>query len=93
VLTLTGPAVEAIRSLTTQRGLPQDAGLRIIHQDSAGSLALSISPAPEAGDEIIETAGVRVFLQTDAATMLRDRALDAQINEDGVVFQIGPRSE
>jgi len=92
VLTLTGPAVEAIRSLTTQRGLP-DAGLRIIHQDSAGSLSLSISPAPEAGDEIIETAGVRVFLQTDAATMLRNRALDAQINEDGVVFQIGPRSE
>jgi Fe-S cluster assembly iron-binding protein IscA len=88
VLTLTTPAIEAIRTLTAQPGLPEDTGLRIVHEDSAGSISLSISPEPLAGDEIIETAGVRVFLQDDAAAMLADKALDATIGDDGIVFQI-----
>jgi iron-sulfur cluster assembly protein len=93
VLTLTGPAVAAIRSLISQPGLPEDTGLRIVHEDTAGSLALSISPGPEAGDEIIEIDGVRVFLQTGAAAMLDRRALDAQVDETGVVFHIGDLPE
>lgn len=93
MLTLTGPAIEAIRTLTSQPGLSADAGLRITHQDTAGSLSLSISPGPEAGDEVIETGGVRVFLQTEAATMLDDKALDAQIDDDGVLFQVGLQLE
>lgn len=88
MLTLTTPAIEAIRTLTAQPGLPEDTGLRIVHEDSAGSISLSISPEPLAGDEIIETAGVRVFLQDDAAAMLADKALDATIGDDGIVFQI-----
>lgn len=92
MLTLTGPAVEAIRTLTNQPGLPEDSGLRIAHQDTAGAMVLSISQ-PEAGDQVIETDGVRVFLQTEAAAMLDGKALDAQVEEDGVVFQIGLQTE
>jgi Fe-S cluster assembly iron-binding protein IscA len=52
-------------------------------------MSLSISHGPQDGDEIIETGGVRVFLQTDAAGMLDGKALDAHIDGEGVAFEIG----
>lgn len=89
MLTLTERAVEAIRTLTSEPGQSEEIGLRIIHLDSAGALELSISPGPETGDEIIEINGVRVFLQTGAAVMLKDSSLSARFDEnEGVVFRI-----
>jgi iron-sulfur cluster assembly protein len=88
VLTLTGPAVEAIRTLTNKPGIPENSGLRIVHHDSAGGLELSIASGPDAEDEVIETDGVRVFLQAEAAAILGGRALSAEIAEDGVIFRI-----
>lgn len=90
MLTLTGQAVDAIRSLTTQEGLPADTGLRIAPQaDSAGSLALSITEGPEMGDEVIEEEGVRVYVQPDAAAVLNDKSLDAEVSDEGVSFRLG----
>lgn len=91
MLTLTQPAVEAIRGLINKPGTPDTSGLRISHSDTAGSFRLTISPAPDEGDEIIETGGARVFLHKDAANMLKDRALNAEQAEDGVVFLINNR--
>lgn len=91
MITLTGRAVEVIRNLTAQQGLSEDTGLRIAQQGYAGSLGLSICPCPQAGDEIIETGGVRVFLQETAAAMLDGRVLDARMEDDGLVLQIGAR--
>jgi iron-sulfur cluster assembly protein len=90
VLTLTDHAVAAIRNLTAQPGLPAETGLRIAPEDTgAGGLALSLSDGPEAGDQVIEEADVHVFVQPDAAAALDDKALDAQVNEDGEVsFQL-----
>ena len=89
MLTLTGPAVEAIRILTTKPGVPENAGLRIVHGDTAGGLSLTITPGPETGDEVVEADGVRVFLQTEAAAMLGTRALHAEIGHgDDVTFRI-----
>jgi Fe-S cluster assembly iron-binding protein IscA len=90
VLTLTDHAVSAIRDLTTQPGLPAETGLRIAPEDGgAGGLALALSDGPRAGDQVIEKADVQVFVQPDAATALEDKALDAQVNEDGEVsFQL-----
>jgi Fe-S cluster assembly iron-binding protein IscA len=88
MLSFTGPAVEAIRALITAPGEPAESGLRISHQDTAGSLSLSIAPAPQAGDRVIETDGVRVFLETEAASMLEGKALDALVDESGVAFQV-----
>jgi iron-sulfur cluster assembly protein len=90
VLTLTEPAVAAIRELTSKPGLTEQCGLRIAHQDTAGSLELSIAPGPDAGDEIVETDGIRVFLHTDVAAMFSrgHRTLTAKIADDGVVFRI-----
>ena len=88
MLTLTGPAVEAIRSLTSKPGIPANSGLRIMHQDAVGGFELSIEPEPGAGDQVIETGGVRVFLQHEAAAMLGGRCLSAEVNDDDVIFRI-----
>ena len=88
MLTLTGPAVEAIRSLTTAPGRPETAGLRIWHSDASGSLGLSVAPGPQTGDQVLETEGVRVFMQAEAAAMLRNKAMDAWEDEVGYAFQI-----
>ena len=76
MLTLTGPAVEAIRTLITQPGLPSERGLRIAPEDAdEGSLTLSVSDGPQSGNEVIEAEGVRVFVQSDAAVILDDKSL------------------
>jgi iron-sulfur cluster assembly protein len=94
VLTLTDHAVAAIRNLTTRPGLPAETGLRIAPEDGgAGGLALSLSDGPQAGDQVIEEADVQVFVQPDAAAALEDKALDAQVSEDGEVsFQLQSRA-
>jgi iron-sulfur cluster assembly protein len=84
VLTLTDQAVSAIRGLTNRPGLPTETGLRIAPQDDGG-LALSLADGPQAGDQVIEDVDVQVFVQPDAAAVLEDKALDAQIGEDGLV--------
>jgi Fe-S cluster assembly iron-binding protein IscA len=93
VLTVTGPAVEAIRILTNKHGLPENSGLRIVHGDTAGGLELSIASEPDAGDHVIETGGVRVFLQSEAVALLGGKSLNAEIAEDDVVFRIDERTE
>ena len=86
MLTLTDQAVTAIRNLTARAGLPPETGLRIAPEDgTARGLALSLADAPEAGDQVIEAADVHVFVQPEASVVLEDKALDAQINEDGEV--------
>jgi iron-sulfur cluster assembly protein len=86
VLTLTDQAVSAIRNLTTRPGLSEDAGLRIAPADGgSGGLALSLTDGPEAGDRVIEESDVHVFVQSDAAAALDDKALDAQVSESGEV--------
>ena len=90
MLTLTEQAVAAIRNLTSRPGLPAETGLRIASEDSgAGGLALSLADGPRPGDQVIDEADVHVFVQPDAAAALDDKALDAQVNEDGEVsFQL-----
>ena len=90
MLTLTNNAITAIRSLTGQPELPDDAGLRIMAGDSQpSSLQLALAPNPIAGDEVIETDGARVFLEPTAADVLSDKSLDAELDNDGgVAFSI-----
>ena len=93
VFTVTDPAVEAIRILTSKPGLPENSGLRIVHQDNIGGIELSIASEPDTGDQIIETGGVRLFVQTEAAALLGGKTLNAEIADDDVVFRIDDRLE
>jgi iron-sulfur cluster assembly protein len=89
MLSVTDPAVAAIRMLTSAPGVPGGSGLRIVHHDTAGGFELSIAAEPDAGDEVIETGGIRVFLQASAAAMLGGKELSARIaRDDDVVFSI-----
>lgn len=88
MITLTGPAIEVIRSLTMAPGVAEKSGLRIVHADGSGSLTLTVAPGPEHGDEIVEADGVRVFLEGDVAEMLDGQQLDATVDDRGVAFRV-----
>ena len=85
MVTMTDNAVAAIRSLTGQPEVPEGAGLRIATDPNAGSLQLSLAPEPMEGDQVVDTAGARLFLDSDAALLLDDKALDASVDEQGTV--------
>jgi iron-sulfur cluster assembly protein len=85
MLTVTDNAVAAIRSLTDQPEVPDGTGLRIATDPTAGSLQLSLSPEPHEGDQVVDNSGARLFLDSDAALLLNDKALDASVDDQGTV--------
>lgn len=85
MVTVTENAQAAIRSLTTQPDVPDGAGLRIATDAAAGALQLSVSPSPHEGDQVVDNSGARLFLDSDAALLLEDKALDASVDEQGSV--------
>ena len=93
MLTLTDRAAETIRALTTQPGYPADTGLRMSLQDSdPGTLTLSLE-GPQPDDAVVEDGGARVFIQRDAASIVDDRELDAQLDEEGrASFMLGSQA-
>lgn len=93
MLTLTDRAAETIRTLISQPGAPADMGLRMALKDGeSGTLSLSLE-SPQPDDAVIEDAGARVFVQRDAAPMVEDRELDAQVDEQGrASFKLGIQS-
>jgi iron-sulfur cluster assembly protein len=90
MLTITDSAASAIRSLTSQPDLPDETGMRIMKRgDSAPSFQMALTEGPAAGDQVVEEGGARVFLEADVAGALEDKALDAEMNEQGdLAFRI-----
>ena len=89
MLTLTDTAAEVVRSLVNQSPTPDSGGLRIAASaDGIEGVALELSLVgePEATDETIEQSGATVYLDPDAAELLDDKLLDAQVAEDHVTF-------
>lgn len=85
MLTVTDNAVAAIRSLTDQPEVPDGTGLRIATDPTAGSLQLSLAPEPHDGDQVVDNSGAKLFLDSDAALLLNDKALDASVDDQGTV--------
>lgn len=93
MLTLTPTASEAIRRLTEQVPSEEDtAGVRIAPGAApAGegtALELSLVEAPEQADHTLEEAGATVYLEPEAAQLLDDKVLDAQLRDEGVAFEV-----
>jgi Fe-S cluster assembly iron-binding protein IscA len=63
-------------------------------QDSdPGTLTLSLE-GPQPDDAVVEDSGARVFIQRDAASIVDDRELDAQLDEEGrASFMLGSQAE
>jgi Fe-S cluster assembly iron-binding protein IscA len=85
MLAVTDNAVALIRDLTGQQQVPDGAGLRIATDPSAGSLTLSLVPEPREGDQVLDASGARLFLDSQAAQLLDDKALDAAVDAEGAV--------
>jgi Fe-S cluster assembly iron-binding protein IscA len=83
MLTLTETAAKVIRNLSSQ---PEsaDKGIRISSQgEDASSLMLSVAEGPESSDQVVESEGAKVYLDPVAATVLDDKSLDADIDDQG----------
>ncbi|MEO3813154.1 iron-sulfur cluster biosynthesis family protein [Sphaerisporangium sp. B11E5] len=86
MLTLTDTAAKVIRDLNAQTGEPGERGIRISSQDDdAGSLMLSVAEGPQSTDKVVESGGARVYLDPVAASVLDDKALDADVDDQGGV--------
>jgi iron-sulfur cluster assembly protein len=87
MLVLTEAAAEVVKSVTSTAQAPDGAGLRIAspspEPESPGALQVTATTGPRENDQVIETAGARVFLEPQAAIYLDDKILDAQIDEQG----------
>lgn len=86
MLTLTDGAVSAIRSLTSKPELPAQSGLRLMAEgEGEESFRLTLVEGPVTGDQVVEESGARVYVEPTAAAVLEDKALDAQVNDQGSV--------
>jgi iron-sulfur cluster assembly protein len=90
VLALTSDAVEAVKTIAEASAeLPNESGLRIHAQptgDGPVGFELAMVGIPDEGDQVIEEAGARVFVEPEAALYLEDKILDATVVGDRVQF-------
>lgn len=86
MLTMTGTAAEAVKSIVSRTPqAPEEGGVRISENGGGAGFELAVAPAPEPSDTVVSTDGARVFLDAAAVTALDDRVLDAEVSQDGSV--------
>jgi Fe-S cluster assembly iron-binding protein IscA len=98
VLAISEDAATAIRRIVGETGVPAGAGLRItreVNTDESGEprtdLRLSVVAEPQEGDEVLEDE--RVFIDPDAAELLDDKMLDADVLGEDVRFSLDVQAE
>ena len=95
MLAITPTAAEAIKGVVNSSGLPESSGLRIarpLETDERGAgFELSVAESPQGDDQVIAEHGAQVFLQPEAADVLDDRLLDADMRDDNVRFLLEPQ--
>lgn len=90
MLTLTDSATTVMKTLIERTPDAPDAALRISVSEvasEAGATALSLAVASKAEplDIVIESAGATIFVEQNAALVLDDKVLDAQVDDEGSV--------
>jgi iron-sulfur cluster assembly protein len=84
VLTITETAGLVVNDIVSRTVTTDTGGLRII-EGPGDQFAVSIADAPAAAEIVAEQAGARVFMDEPVATVLDDKVLDAQVDQDGSV--------
>jgi Fe-S cluster assembly iron-binding protein IscA len=97
MLVLTEAAAEVVKSVTGPPQAPEGTGLRISQSapelSGERSLELAAAAQPGATDQVVESAGARVFLDPPAAAYLDDKVLDAEVDAQGQVhFTLGTQN-
>jgi iron-sulfur cluster assembly protein len=85
MLTMTDNAVLVIRDLANQQDVGEAGGLRIAADTDAGSLSIELVEQPAQGDQVVDNQGARIFLDADAAQLLNDTSVDAEVDDEGIV--------
>lgn len=84
MLTLTDNAQYAIRTLVAPADEASEAGVRIASttgdNGAPPELSLEVVASPAPGDQVVDEAGARVFLDAAAAEMLAEETLDVQVD-------------
>ncbi len=98
MLAISEDAATAIRRIVGGTGVPAGAGLRItreLNTDESGEprtdLRLSVVAEPHEGDEVLDDE--RVFIDPDAAELLDDKLLDADVLGEDVQFSLDLQAE
>jgi iron-sulfur cluster assembly protein len=96
LLALTDSAVQAVKHIVSSSDeVSETGGLRMV-AERAGTRAnfhLDVVPLPAEDDEVIEEQGARVFLEPEAASLLDDKVLDANVEQNQVAFTIAEQIE
>jgi hypothetical protein len=97
LLAVTETASAAIEGILASPQLTDDAGLRISTETALSEdgvprteFRLAVAESPEPGDEVVE--GSPVFLESEAADLLDDKVLDAQVAGDEVRFSLAQQA-
>ena len=96
MLALTDRAVEAVRDIVaSSHEVTETGGLRLSAELSGteASLKLRIVPLPAEDDEVIEEQGARVFVESEAASLLDDKLLDAEMQDEEITFSLTDRAD
>lgn len=92
-LTLTDKASTVVKAIAAQSTDSESGGLRIAADGDAAEFNISVVPAAEPSDTLVENDGARVFLDPSAAEALSEAVLDADVGDDGAVrFSVGSAS-
>ena len=96
MLTLTQDAADVIKGIVEANDVPDTTGLRITAEAAADSdgtqLNLALAPGPMEGDQALDAEGARVYLGPEAAVVLDDKVLHAEVEGSEVRFLIGDQS-
>ena len=95
MLTITTEAADAIKEIATANDLPEGSGLRITAEEDGDevSIELDFAERPETGDDVVESDGVRVFLDGTASEVLSDVELTVTPHGDHVHFELNERGD
>ena len=95
LLALTDRAVQAVKEIvSSSEETIESAGLRMAAERAGAqaNLQLRVVGLPGEDDEVIEEHGARVFLDPDAARLLEDKVLDAEVEEGHFAFTLADQS-
>jgi iron-sulfur cluster assembly protein len=86
VLTMTKTASEALEAYTSAADVPEEGGVRIVYgsrQDGSPALRLTLAEQPGPQDAVLPAKTFSLFLEPQAAALLDDKVLDAEIDATG----------
>jgi iron-sulfur cluster assembly protein len=90
VLTITTDAATAIKGIVDTADV-DGGGLRIYAEpqnDSQTSLEIALAPEPGPSDQVIDAEGATIYLEQNAAGLLDDKQLDADVEGDQIRFSV-----